>query len=870
MLRMGCLLAIILLWLTSASAGEKVSIQLRWDHQFQFAGYYAARWQGYYEEAGFDVDIRSAITPEGKILHAVEEVAGGRADFGVGAADILMAIDRGVPLVVLASIFQQSAAEFYIRKDAQFSSPADLLKLRVARIVDDLIDVEFQAMLLSEGIDPEKITPYPHQPGTAHLAEGRVDVVPGYRISLPYEIEQEDISVKTLRPITYGIDFYGDSLFTHRRMIKRSPEAVERFTQATLKGWKYALDHPEEISDKISSQLPRTARIAGGNFLEFNRFQSHGVKDLMLYPIVEVGHTNPNRWRRMHEFMQQINIVKKQLDLDTLIFDPGKLEHERENKFYKIINITLYVITGIAFFIYIWTLTLRKTVAQKTRELNNILEILPIGVWISDKTGTIVHGNPAGQEIWAGARYVGPEKFHEYKAWWVKTGKLIQPEDWAVVRAVKKGEVSLEEEIEIECFDGTHKIILNWAVPMRRPDGKIEGVVVINQDITGRKRAEELLRHNEERLRNIFENVPIGMFQSTSEGKFIYVNAAMSDMLGYASPEELIQTVNETSIALALYEDPEKRPLFVQEVELSRGRWKMFENRYRRKDNCVIDAILTFCEQTDPMSGQRFLYGFLKDITARKRAEAQLKQYSEHLEEMVQERTQELHKAQEELLVKERLAVLGHFAGSISHEIRNPLSVIDTSVYLLKMKLGQGDEKIRQHMERITLNVHKATAIIESLLNLTRMEKPKTEEQDLIELIHETLPTSSIPDTVEIAADFPEDKVWVNVDKEQIRMALKNIIRNAVQAMNNSGKITVTANPGETGNVELVISDTGPGISQENIGKVFEPLFTTKAQGIGFGLAITQMIIESHGGTIRAESEPGKGASFILTFPTAR
>ena len=106
-------LFMLLFLTTSAMAVEKVSLQLRWDHQFQFAGYYAAQWQGYYADAGFDVDIRSAITPDGKILSATQEVASGNADFGVGAADILIARDKGIPLVVLASIFQQSAAEFY-------------------------------------------------------------------------------------------------------------------------------------------------------------------------------------------------------------------------------------------------------------------------------------------------------------------------------------------------------------------------------------------------------------------------------------------------------------------------------------------------------------------------------------------------------------------------------------------------------------------------------------------------------------------------------------------------------------------------------------------------------------------------------------
>ena len=137
----------------NAVAAEKVSLQLRWDHQFQFAGYYAAQWQGYYADAGFEVEIRSAIKPDGTILSATQEVANGNADFGVGAADILIARDQGIPLVVLASIFQNSAAEFYAKEGTHLQAPVDLLKLRVARTKNSLIDVELQAMLRPAQLD---------------------------------------------------------------------------------------------------------------------------------------------------------------------------------------------------------------------------------------------------------------------------------------------------------------------------------------------------------------------------------------------------------------------------------------------------------------------------------------------------------------------------------------------------------------------------------------------------------------------------------------------------------------------------------------------------------------------------------------------
>lgn len=143
-------------------------------------------------------------------------------------------------------------------------------------------------------------------------------------------------------------------------------------------------------------------------------------------------------------------------------------------------------------------ITARKQAEERLQEaeatLRKVLEALPIGVWIMDREGHIIHGNSAGKRIWAGALYVGPEQFGEYKGWWLSNGRRIAADEWAATRAIRKGETSIDEEIRIECFDGTSKIILNSAVPLRDAAGTISGAIIVNQDITRRKAAEEQLR----------------------------------------------------------------------------------------------------------------------------------------------------------------------------------------------------------------------------------------------------------------------------------------------------------------------------------------------------------------------------------------
>jgi diguanylate cyclase (GGDEF)-like protein len=136
---------------------------------------------------------------------------------------------------------------------------------------------------------------------------------------------------------------------------------------------------------------------------------------------------------------------------------------------------------------------------ETERMLRSMLDALPVGVWIMNADGVITLGNPAGIRIWAGARYVGPEQFGEYKGWWVSTGLPIAPHEWAASRAIRLGETAINEEIEIECFDGTRKVILNSAIPLRDERQAIRGAIIVNEDITARKEYEvELERAKEE------------------------------------------------------------------------------------------------------------------------------------------------------------------------------------------------------------------------------------------------------------------------------------------------------------------------------------------------------------------------------------
>jgi PAS domain S-box-containing protein len=258
----------------------------------------------------------------------------------------------------------------------------------------------------------------------------------------------------------------------------------------------------------------------------------------------------------------------------------------------------------------------------------------------------------------------------------------------------------------------------------------------------------------------------------------------------------------------------------------------------------------------------------LRHREERRRAEAALKEYSERLEEMVEERTEQLRLAQDELVRAEKLAVVGQLAGGVGHELRNPLGVISNAIYYLQATLAGADESTTEYLDIVASQVKKAGRIVSDLLDFSQARQPDREQRSVSSLVADALESQPPPSSVQSVTDIPEGLASVLVDPQQTAQVLDNLLTNAYQAMPEGGTLTISAEGGRD-HVRLSVADTGTGISEENMKRLFEPLFTTKARGIGLGLAVSKRLVEANGGNIAVESTEGGGAVFTVSLPQA-
>jgi PAS domain S-box-containing protein len=470
--------------------------------------------------------------------------------------------------------------------------------------------------------------------------------------------------------------------------------------------------------------------------------------------------------------------------------------------------------------------------------------------------------------------------------------------------------------LDVTFADKRHTVTSNRQQMLTLLLSTYENAVIQNRELIKTKRALESLNKelkknlhelhvSQERFRSLVMTIPDIIYRVDTAGRFIFLNDAVQK-LGY-EPEELIGKPFSEIILPPDVESVSRLivlPKYVGKITGDKNAPKLFDERRTGKrkttgleirlavkgskgfkpglieplgkEVIVVEVNSSGMYEINPNTKEKVFIGtvgVIRDISERKKTEKALRD------------------AQEELVRKENLAMLGQLAGGVGHELRNPLGAIKNATYFLNMALEDPEPQVKEAVGILDKEVTTSEKIITSLLDFAQRKPPSRGKVDVNEVVQKALSRTTVPENVEVVSQLDEPLPTIMADPDELCQAFGNIILNAIQAMTSlssvktpeGGTLTIKTKVDSPQWVAVSFTDTGGGISREKLGKIFEPLFTTRAKGIGLGLALAKTLVEGHGGTIEVENpstefipreaerlragEVGRGSTFTVKLP---
>ena len=509
-------------------------------------------------------------------------------------------------------------------------------------------------------------------------------------------------------------------------------------------------------------------------------------------------------------------------------------------------------------------ITERNRIEAQLRLQAQIIEQTHECIITTDETGLITSWNGGAERLfgYTAKEAIGKMKGADLYPAHMETyfqEQLYQP---AFEKGSRTHEMILKKKSGVE-IPGLVSLTL-----LKNEQGEVLGRIGHTLDITELKEAENARRESERQIRLIADSVPAMIAYLDAEKRYRYINRQYQEWLGSETEQVIGKSMEEVLGGEAF------RKIEPNINKALSGEQVTFEAEIPHAVSGMFHARANYVPHVDQAGGTLGFYALIYDITEQKQAEEALRRWNETLEQRVTERTAALESAQEELVRKEKMATLGQLTATVSHELRNPLGTIRTSVFSILEKTSPDVLGIGKSLARIDRSITRCDNIISDLLDYTRNRAPKPSPTDVDRWIAELMKEQNVPDWLELEFKLAVDNRPVELEQEYIRRAVINLYDNARQALEGGKdgsngkkpKITIGARI-EKKWLKISVKDTGPGMSQEVLDKIFEPLFSTKTYGIGLGLATVRQIVEMNGGTISIKSRLGKGTQALLKLP---
>ena len=340
----------------------KVKLQLKWKHQFQFAGYYAAVEKGFYEDAGLDVQLIEASEGE----DASQVVFSGKADFGVCTSDIVMHRANGHDAVLLASIFQHSPQVLITNQNSGIKYAQDLVGKKIALEPNSADIISY---MNDERVSLDQCILFPHLFSVDALINGEIDALSAYLSDEPFIMQERKMDYAIISPAMGGIDFYGDVLFTTERLLVKSPELVDAFRKASLKGWQYAMNHDDEMIDLIWSKYSQR------HSKEHLKFEAVEMQRLIMSNVVEIGYSNPGRWGQILNIYKELRMLDSKSTTEGLFYEEYVVEKKEVPwKLLGTLSLVILIFGSATYFYYNSTRKLSIEVRRRTEIEKDLLQ----------------------------------------------------------------------------------------------------------------------------------------------------------------------------------------------------------------------------------------------------------------------------------------------------------------------------------------------------------------------------------------------------------------------------------------------------------------------------------------------------------------
>ena len=825
------LLIILLSQTLFAKELKKVTLQLSWLNQFQFAGYYMAKEKGFYEELGLDVEIK----PFEFGIDIPKDVNDGKIDFAVGRETLILERIKNPNIVALYALFQSTPLILMSTKESGINHINDFSNKRIMTTIDDASEVSLKAMIASNKIKLENLTFLKHTHNIDDLINKNTDVISAYISKSPYILQEKGVEYNIFDPKKYDFDMYSDMLYTNQNLINYDLNTVLLFKKASLKGWEYAYSNFEESVDVIYDKY-NTQNLEKEELL----YEAKELKKLSYFKTSNLGEIRKDKMQRIYDLYNVMGLIPSAIDLDNFIFDINSLNgftfsQEEMNYIGKKDNIKMCVIPNSMPYSDIKDGKAVGFVADYISLIENKIKkpivLVPTKSWTEsfafakDRKCDIL-----SSAVWTKAR---ESEFSFTKSYIDIPLVLLTKNGTSFINnlsSIKNKKVSIVEDYAIlETLKNKYK--------------DIEFITVKNID---------------EGLEKVLKNEVFGHIDAISTAWYKLQTKYLTQLSISAKLDE----VSKLSIAVrsddsTLYEILQKAVLSIDDFVKDDLLNKWVSVEYKKDfDYSVLWKILfvLFIIIIAVVYKQillRNVNNSLKEKVEEKTKE--LRQINNELEIRIKEEVEENLKKDRLLSQQQKMVSMGQMIENIAHQWRQPLSLITTGVSGIKLKKQLNDLDDVFFYETLDSILNTSKYLSNTIDDFRYFFKPQKEKEVfyLEECCRKTIDLMN-PNFLnkDIQINYKMENIQISGYETELIQVLINILNNSKDALEllNDEKLIFIDIFMENKKVIIEIKDNAGGIDEGIMDKVFEPYFTTKhqSQGTGIGLFMCKEIINKH------------------------